>query len=138
MAVDVTLNIPEAMMQLAQKVAADAKVPVEVVLLDWLHHPVAKPSLTNVDAQLEGLAALTDIQLWTVVHRHLEAEQQRLDALVEKHESGNILSADETQAWVELTEWIQTLLLLRSQALILLGERGFDVRRFFTPQNKYD
>lgn len=139
MAVDVTLSVPQDMMQLARKVAVDAKVSVEAVLLDWLHHPVTKPTLSDVDSQLGRLSYMTDIQLWTVVNRHLEtAQQQRLDEIVEKHETGHTLSDSEKQAWSELTKWVEILMLLRSQSLIHLKERDYDVSRFFKPQHKYD
>jgi hypothetical protein len=139
MAVEITLNVPEEMMQLARKVADDANMSVEVVLLDWLQHPVPKPTLADVDTQLDALSSATDIHLWTVVHRHLEASQeQRLNEIVDKHEGGEALSANEKTEWAELVEWVETLMLLRSQALVLLKERGYDVSRFFKPQSKYN
>jgi hypothetical protein len=138
MAVEITLSIPEEMMQLAHKVGDDADVSVEVVLLDWLQHPVPKPTLTDVDTQLDALSSTTDIHLWTVVHRHLEVEQQqRLDEIVDKHEGGETLTPNEKMEWVDLIEWVETLMLLRSQALVLLKERGFDISRFFNSQRKY-
>jgi hypothetical protein len=138
MAVEITLNVPEAMMQLARKVADDANMSVEVVLLDWLQHPVPKATLTDIDTQLDALSSTTDIHLWTVVHRHLEASQeQRLDEIVDKHEGGEALTPNENAEWADLNEWVGILMLLRSQALVLLKERGFDVSRFFKPQRKY-
>ena len=139
MAVEITLSVPEEMMQLARKVADDANMSVEVVLLNWLQHPVPKPTLTDVDTQLDALSSTTDIHLWTVVHRHLEASQeQRLNEIVEKHEGGETLSVDENAEWSDINEWVMVLMLLRSQALVLLKERGYDVTRFFKPQSKYN
>ena len=139
MAVDVTLRVPEDMMQLARKVAQDADVSVEAVLLDWIQHPITNPNSSDYSTHLNTLASDNDIQLWTVVHRHLKPEQQKhLDEIVEKHESGTILTDDEQQAWSELTERVETLMLFRSQALVLLKERGYDVSRFFNPQRKYE
>jgi hypothetical protein len=138
MAVEITLSIPEEMIQLANKVGDAADVLVEVVLLDWLQHPVLKPTLTDIDIQLDALSSTTDIHLWTVVHRHLETSQeQRLNEIVEKHEGGEALSVDEKAEWSDLNEWVGVLMLLRSQALVLLKERGFDVSRFFNSQRKY-
>jgi hypothetical protein len=138
MAVEITLSVPEEMMQLARKVADDANMSVEVVLLDWLQHPIPKPTLTDIDAQLDTLSSTSDIHLWTVVHRHLEASQeQRLNEIVDKHEGGEALTPNENAEWADLNEWVGILMLLRSQALVLLKERGYDVTRFFKPQRKY-
>jgi hypothetical protein len=139
MAVEITLSVPEEMMQLARKVADDTNMSVEVVLLDWLQHPIPKATLTDIDTQLDALSSTTDIHLWTVVHRHLEASQeQRLDEIVDKHEGGEALTPNENAEWAALVEWVETLMLLRSQALVLLKERGYDVTRFFKPQSKYN
>lgn len=138
MAVDVTLSIPEDTMQLAQTVAHDASIPVEAVLLDWIHYPVPKPTISESDAQLEALAALNNTQLWTVVHRHLTAtEEERLKNITDKREDGEHLSESEEADWDELTNLVDIYMLLRSEALVLLRQRGYDVARFFNPQWKY-
>ncbi|MDQ7025196.1 MAG: hypothetical protein Q9P44_06515 [Anaerolineae bacterium] len=127
MAVDVTLSVPQDMMQLAHKVATDANVSVETVLLDWLYHPIQKPDDTDLESLKKTISKYNPIQLWTVVYRDLSAEKlQNMNSLIADSKRGN-LSKHKQVELDDLLHLSNEYMVLRAKALLTLQNRGFDV-----------
>lgn len=100
MAVDVTLSVPEDMMQLARKVAQEAHLPVEAVLLDWIQHPIQDLHELDLATLKTLIPKYNQIQLWTVVYRDLSSEQlKRMNELVSASQS-RTLPPVTNQSWM--------------------------------------
>jgi hypothetical protein len=84
---------------------------------------------------MDKLESLSDDQLWTVVHQSFSATQdERLRELTARSKTGR-LSDDEQGEMEILLHAFDGYVLLRSQALLLLKQRGYDVEhRLKTPQ----
>ena len=127
MAVDVTLSVPEDMMQLARKVAQDAKVSVEAVLLDWIQHPIQDLHELDLATLKTLIPKYNKIQLLTVVHRDLSSEKlKRMNELVATSQS-RTLSDTEQSDLDGILHLSNVYMLLRGKALLELQERGFDM-----------
>jgi hypothetical protein len=138
MASSYILHLPEEMETLLNQVAEASGMSSEAVLLDWLVHPVLRPTEDNLETLLEALIDYSDMHLWTVVYRNLEAKDlQGIEELNSKHEQGYTLSEAEKEEQLKLSDRVDDYMLLRSQALVHLKERGFDVSRYFSPERKY-
>lgn len=133
------VHLPKDMASLLNKVSEASGVSSEDILLDWLLHPVPRPNDDNIDMLLEDLANYSDALLWTVVYRELGVQDsQRIDELNSKHEQGMTLSESEKEEQRKFSDIVDNYMLMRSQALVLLKERGFDVSHFFHPEKKYN
>ena len=121
----VLLQMPEALYERVREVAKISNRPFDRVLLD---------SLTLVFGDLPGEAEVTpdvlnsfaDDQLWAIVYRPLAWPQDaRLRELTALSKVGKL--ADDEQVEMErLIDQIDRYVLLRSQALLLLKQRGHD------------
>jgi hypothetical protein len=73
------------------------------------------------------LESLSDDQLWAIVHRALVWPQDiRLRELTTLGQQGN-LSVEEQAELERLVDQVDRYVVLRSQALLLLKQRGHDV-----------
>jgi hypothetical protein len=83
----VTLNLPENLHELVEKVATASKLSEEEVLLEWLKRPLLYPSKADYETILEDIPSLSNIQLWTLVYREIPVEdEERYQEIYEKHE----------------------------------------------------
>ena len=122
----VVLQLPESLYERVRQIAADSHRPLEEVLVgslallfdDLPDNPALTPQL---------LEALSDEQLWAIVFRPLAWTQDvRLRELTALGKAG-ALSADERAEIERLVDQLDRYVLLRSQALLLLKQRGHDV-----------
>ncbi|MBX3062383.1 MAG: hypothetical protein U0528_06670 [Anaerolineae bacterium] len=122
----VLLQLPEELYARIRQIAEESQRPVESVLVDSLS--LLFGELPDNDSLTpEMLSSLTDEQLWAIVHRHLAwALDSRLRELSELGKTGQ-LSAEEYAEMESLVEQTDRHILLRSQALLLLKQRGYDV-----------
>lgn len=124
----VTLDLPESLFDRLRELAEAADRPVESVLLESLQ--VMFDDLADMGLSVEGLRDLTDAQLWGVVHRRMRwTESLRL------RELGSIqrqtpLTPDEQDEMDDLLAQVDQDMLLRSEALLLLKERGRDISHY--------
>ena len=123
----IVLNLPQALRDRIEEVAKSTDRPVEDLVLEIL-----KTYLTTPEPDLpafDDLKMLADHQLWAIVYQHLSwTERSRLREL----DKQSPLS-DEEQAEKEgLLERIDQLMLLRSEALVLLKGRGYDIDAYRT------
>jgi hypothetical protein len=134
MAVNITLSVPEDVMQLARKVAQDATVSIEAVLLDWIQHPIQDVHELDLTALKTLIPKYNQIQLLTVVYRDLSAEKlKRMNELVAASKS-RPLSPTEQSELDDILHLSNVYMLLRGKALLELKERGFDVSHHLNPE----
>lgn len=123
----VTLKLPDNLHELAEKVAAASNVTEEAVLLEWLERPIQQPSKDDYESLLETFENYSNIQLWTLVYRHIaEKDEERYQVLKEK----GSLSHDEKAELESIVELTSINILFRAKALALLKERGEDLKIF--------
>ena len=127
----VTLHIPDELYKQVEKAAQASERPVENVLLDSISLFVNYPQTSQqLDKWLEQLGGYTDAQLWNVVyHRLAENDALRLSELSEKNKQGTITTQEENEL-TNLVDLVDRDMLLRSEALLLLQQRGHDVESY--------
>ena len=78
---------------------------------------------------VKDLQHYTDGELWSVVDQRLTQEQDtRLRRLIALGKQGQ-LTADEQSEMEQLIDLVDHQMLLRSEALLLLQQRGHDIRQ---------
>jgi hypothetical protein len=122
----VLLQLPEDLYERVRQIAEESNRPLENVLLDSLALLFGDwPDEATLSPQF--LETLTDEQLWAIVHRALAWPQDiRLRELTTLGKQGN-LSAEEQTEMERLVDQVDRYVLVRSQALVLLKQRGQDV-----------
>ncbi len=119
----VVLQLPDEVYARVRQIAEESQRPLENILLD---------SLEMVFGGLPddlSLDSMTDEQLWALVHRPLAwSADLRLRELSDRGKRGN-LTAEEQIELERLIGQYDRYVLLRSQALVLLKQRGQDVER---------
>ena len=122
----VTLKLPASLYEKLQQVARRQQRPVEMLMLDSLTLLFEEPSEV-LNLQPEMLHSFSDEQLWALVYRRLALPQEaRLEELAAKGRAGN-LTGLETKEQAQLIAAFDRYVLLRSQALVMLKQRGHDV-----------
>jgi hypothetical protein len=127
----VTLHIPDELYKQVEKAAQASEQPVENVLLDSISLFVNYPQTSQqLDKWVGQLSSYTDTQLWGVVyHRLAENDTLRLGELSEKNKQG-VISIQENDELTNLIYLVDRDMLLRSEALLLLQQRGHDVQSY--------
>lgn len=124
----ILLQLPEELYARIRQIAEESQIPVESVLVDSLALLFGELPDNN-SLTPEMLSALADEQLWAIVHRHLAwSLDSRLRELSELGKTGQ-LSTEEYAEVERLVEQMDRHILLRSEALWLLKQRGHDVER---------
>jgi hypothetical protein len=122
----VSLKISGKLYERAKQMSAESNRPVEAVLMDSLNLLFG---VEDEDIQLDDITNLSDEQLWGIVHQRLawpqETRLRELTALGKQ----NLLSEDEQAELEQLIDRVDRYTLLRSQALLLLKQRGYDVEQ---------
>ncbi|MFQ3648037.1 MAG: hypothetical protein SNJ54_05020 [Anaerolineae bacterium] len=121
----VELHLPAEIYERAKQIAAATNRSVESVLLDGL--ALLFGALPNSKISPDRLNAYTDEQLWAIVHQRLAWPQDtRLRELATLGKQGQ-LTDDEIAEMERLVDLVDHQMLLRSEALLLLKQRGHDV-----------
>jgi hypothetical protein len=121
----VKLQIPPEIYQRARRIATENNRSVESVLLDGL--TLLFGDLPDTSVQPNTLKNYSDEQLWAVIHQRLAWPQDtRLRELIAMGKQGQ-LSDDEQVEMERLIDLVDHHMLLRSEALLLLQQRGHDV-----------
>jgi hypothetical protein len=124
----ITIYLPEEVYESYQKTADTRNLTLEEVITEALreHSPASD------DAELTSLKNMSDDALWLWVNQTLSAPQKlRLDELTAKNKSAVGLTSLENDELELLLTQIDTNMLARSRALVVLRDRGHDVSRFF-------
>lgn len=121
----IELRLPPEIYERANKIATESNRSVESVLLDGLALPFGE--LPDTSLSPDQLQTFSDEQLWAVVYQRLAWPQDnRLQELVELGKQGR-LDPDEKAEMERLIDLVDHQMLVRSEALLLLKQRGHDV-----------
>lgn len=127
----ITLHIPADLYEQVEKAAQASERNVENVLLDSISLFVNYPQTAQqLDTWVAQLGTYTDSQLWSVVyHRLSETDAFRLHELGDKNSQGKLI-AQEQDELDNLLHLVDRDMLLRSEALLILQQRGHDVEAY--------
>jgi hypothetical protein len=127
----ITLDLPDDLYEQVHQVAAQSQRPIERVVLESLRLLfVPPPSSADIATSLAALPGYADAQLWAVVCQRLAWPQsQRLHDLSAKSKLEG-LTADEQRELEDLLSSNDRAMLLRSEALRLLKNRGYDIEAY--------
>jgi hypothetical protein len=127
----ITLDLPEDLYEHVQQVAAQSQRPIERVVLESLRLLfVPPPSSADLATSLAALSGYMDAQLWAVAYQRLAWPQsQRLHELSAKNKLER-LAEDEQRELEDLLVSNDRTMLLRSEALRLLKQRGYDIEAY--------
>lgn len=129
----ITLDLPDELYERMQEEAEASHRPVEMVALETLGAAFRQMLDENGGALDELLTEMTDYsdsQLWAIVRRRLSWMQSlRLGELSAKGKQG-ALTSDEEHELNELLNLVDRQMLLRSEALLRLKQRGQDVESY--------
>ncbi len=121
----ILLQLPDELYERLREIADYSHRPVESVLIDSL--TLLFGNLPTINPQ--ELTNFSDEQLWALVHRPIAWPQDvRLRELSDLGKHG-ALSVDEQSELETLIDAYDQYVLLRSQALLLLKQRGHDVEK---------
>lgn len=124
----IQLQVPEALYERVRQIAAESNRSVEGVFLDSIALLYATIPPTN-ELTLKQLGDFSDDQLWVLVYRpFLLVQDKRLSELTALSKVGR-LNEEELAEMEWLIDEYDRYVLLRSQALLLLKQRGYDVER---------
>lgn len=126
----VTLELPPELYDRVQEIADTNENSIENTLLETLG-VLLGVSTKDVDAQLALLKTFTDAQLWAIVSQRLTPrEEEKLETLTEQKRERR-LSKEGRLELERLIDTIKRQMLLRSEALLQLKNRGYDVTSYF-------
>jgi hypothetical protein len=127
----ITLDLPEDLYERVRQVAEQSQRPLERVLVESIRLLFVLPSTaTDVVTILAAMPSYSDAQLWAVVYQRLAWPQsQRLHELSAKNKREELPENEQSEL-----EYLLTLndhaMLLRSEALLLLQNRGHDLATY--------
>jgi hypothetical protein len=124
----ITLDLPDDLYDQVCYVAEQHQRPIEHVLVESIRLLFVPPSpSTDLTTSLAALSNYTDEQLWAVVYQRLAWPQaQRLHELSAQTKRER-LTANEQHELDHLLTLNDRAMLLRSEALRLLKNRGHDI-----------
>ena len=124
----VNLAIPEPVLKRARQIARDSEQSVESVLIKGLN--LLFGNFAETDLAPDALNDYSEEQLWGIVHQRLAWPQDtRLRELAALGEQGQI-SVEELDEMDGLIDLVDHQMLLRSEALLLLKQRGCDIYKY--------
>lgn len=119
----IELQIPADIVERARQIADENDKSIESVLLDGLALLFGK--LPDNSLTLDELTSYRDEQLLAVIYQRLTwIQDKRLRELTDKGKHGQ-LSDTEKGELQELLDLVDHQMLLRSEALVLLKQRGY-------------
>jgi hypothetical protein len=123
----VELQIPPEVYERARQIAQASNRSVESVLSDVLTLLFGK--FPDTGSSPDELKNYTDEELWAIVHQRLAWPQDtRLRELIALGKRGQITD-DEKVEMERLIDLVDHQMLLRSEALLLLKQRGHNVEK---------
>ncbi len=123
----VELELPDEVYERARQIAGETNRSVEAVLLDSLS--LLFGGFPEANLTPDDLRRYSDEQLWAVVHQRFAWFQDtRLRELTVLGKQRR-LSDEENAEMERLINLVDHVILLRSQALVLLKQRGYEVEK---------
>lgn len=125
----VTLKLSDTIYQRARRAATLLNRSIEEVLESTLN--TALPELEDAPAELAAemakLPELSDSQLWEVARCQMEAARETLLYDLLDAQAERPLTSEEARQFEELRHQAGRLMVLKSQAYVLLHQRGYPV-----------
>jgi hypothetical protein len=127
----ITLEIPDDLYEQVQQAADASERSPEAILLESIDVLFRQPAAsTSIDHLLNELPHYSDAQLWGVVNRQLPWTQSlRLRELSGRNKQGELLAPEQTELY-NLIDQVDRYMLLRSEALLLLRQRGHEIKNY--------
>lgn len=123
----VQLDLPEELYERVRQIAENSQRPLETVLIESL--ALMFGDLPDEALPVEQFDSLADAQLWAVVYRQFAPDKDnRLHELTAMGKN-RALSTNEQAELESLISQYDRYVLLRSKALLVLKQRGYDVER---------
>ena len=123
----IQLNLPADLYARIQDVAVRTERPVEVVLVDSLALLFSAPTI-DWEHLAATLDTLSDVQLWALVHRRAAwTAAGRLHELTTRGRQAQLTNEEQDELAV-LVDEADRMTLLRSHALLILQQRGHNIR----------
>ncbi|MEQ8673659.1 MAG: hypothetical protein RLP44_06595 [Aggregatilineales bacterium] len=125
------LNLSDELYEIIKKTAESSRHSLEEAAIALLELPY---SLADLETEIENLNSYSHVQLWAVVYKHLSAEQSaRLQVLIDKSKTPLFTGSEKTELDA-LVSLVDRYMLLRTEALVLLQKRGYDIKSYLNPQ----
>ncbi len=125
----ITLQIPDDLYERVEQAARASQRSPETVLLESID-VLFGTSSDDLEQTLAAMSAYSEAQLWAVVYRRLPWTQSlRLHELSAKAKLIKLTSAEQSEL-DNLLNQVDQAMLLRSEALLLLQQRGVDIQRY--------
>jgi predicted transcriptional regulator len=122
----ISIELPHELYERIRQIAAHSERSVESVLIESLKVLFGEPL---EETALAALDDYTDAQLWAVIYQRLAwPENERLRDLTARGKGGE-LTPDERDELDALLDRVDRHTLLRSRALLLLKQRGRELKR---------
>lgn len=120
----VELQLPPDIYERAQQIASESNRSIESVLLDSLAFLFGT---SDSHISIDDLKNYSDQELWVVINHRLTLTQDtRLRQLVEHGKQAQLSIAEQTEM-EHLLDLVDHQMLLRSEALLLLKQRGHNI-----------
>lgn len=130
-----SIELNNELYERVKKVSEWSSEPIEKVFLEGMNWWYTNLRVEDVDAFMERFHTFSNVELWAVVYQRLPLEDQdRLSVLSQKNKTGQ-LASEEKKDLDELVDLIDYQMLLRSQALVILKNRGQDADGYFYGKN---
>lgn len=125
----ITLQLPDELFERVVEAAEAADRPIETVLLESLDVLFPAPNI-GLEQSLNALSDYSDTQLWAVVYRQVPWTQSlRLRELSAKGKQAPLTNSEQHEL-EQLIDLVDRYMLLRSEALLLLKQRGHDIETY--------
>jgi hypothetical protein len=121
----IELQVPTEIYERAEQIAKESNRSVEKVLLEGLSLLFGTSEQDEIKSQ--DLQAYTDERLWAIVYQRLVwPHEARLRELLALGKAGQLAEAEKKELDA-LIRRVDHLTLIRSTAMLLLKQRGYDV-----------
>jgi plasmid stability protein len=131
----VLLNLPDEMYEQIKERASRSQRSVEAELLEVVSQTVPEDGIklpTDLANVVASLALLDDKTLWQAARSHISNKSiAKMEKLHHKRGSGDKLTPDEEETLKKLLHEYDKYMLIRSEAMNLLIQRGHDVSKLF-------
>ncbi|MCZ6680420.1 MAG: hypothetical protein O7E52_24585 [Candidatus Poribacteria bacterium] len=127
MAHRITITLPDKVYeQLCRRALVDNKSVIQLAEETLQNATLSEePTSSPLDADFSPLAKKSDVDLWQIARSQLPpAKIRRFKRLINKHEAGQPLAPDEKAELEMLIEEGERLTAIKSEAYVLLKQRG--------------
>ena len=122
----ITIELPPELYTQVQEIAAQRQTSLQDAVLETLMLYLVKP-VEDIETRLSVMEAFSDEQLWAILGRVFPEEKAaRLKQIITEGEESGFLEENKPELH-DLIDSEDYHILLRSKALVLLKERGYDV-----------